>query len=93
MKDPYKIIKTVTITEKSNSLTEGNQYTFIVHPKARKPFIKKAVEQLFQCKVRAVNVINQNGKTKRTRYGTGRRSNFKKAMITLKKGEKPIELL
>jgi large subunit ribosomal protein L23 len=86
-KDPYTIIKTVSMTEKSNILTEQKQYTFIVHPEAKKPDIKRAVESLFEQKVKSVNVINGLGKTKRTKYGYGKKADWKKAIVTIKQGE------
>ncbi len=86
-KDPYSIIKTVSMTEKSNILTEQKQYTFIVHPQAKKPEIKRAVEALFSQKVKSINIINVLGKTKRTKFGYGKKSDWKKAIVTIKDGE------
>ncbi len=91
-KDPYQVIKTVSITEKSNSLMEHNQYTFVVHKRANKLEIKNAVQLLFDRKVKAVNVINRKGKTKRTRFGTGNKPDWRKAIVTLKDGEEGIDL-
>ena len=64
MDNPYQIIKTIALTEKSHSLLEHNQYSFIVDPAANKMDIKRAVEYLFERKVKAVNVMNRRGKTK-----------------------------
>ncbi|MFT5128657.1 MAG: large subunit ribosomal protein L23 [Rhodothermales bacterium] len=92
MENPYQIIQNVSVTEKSHTLVEFNQYAFIVHPKANKKDIKRAVETLFERKVDAVNVMNRKGKSRRNRFGLGRRPNWRKAIVTLKKGEEAIEL-
>ena len=92
MKDPYKIIKSVAITEKTNSLMEDNQYVFIVNKNAKKIDIKLAVQVLFERKVKCVNTMNRVGKTKRNKYGIGKRPDIKKAIVTLKKGEDAIDL-
>lgn len=90
MDNPYQIIKTIALTEKSNSLLEYNQYTFVVDPAANKMDIKRAVEYLFERKVKAVNVMNRRGKTKRNRYGVGKRADWKRAIVTLQDGQEPI---
>ena len=63
------------------------QVAFRVTPSATKPEIKAAVELLFKVEVDAVRVINRKGKTKRTKFGQGRRSNVRIAYIGLKKGQ------
>ena len=90
MKEPFDIIRTVRLTEKANILTEkGNKYVFEVNPAANKLEIKKAVESLFQKKVVSVNTANYAGKKKRERRADfGRRPHWKKAVVTLKEGEK-----
>ena len=90
MKEPFDIIHTVRLTEKANILTEkGNKYVFEVNPAANKLEIKKAVESLFQKKVVSVNTANYAGKKKRERRADfGRRPHWKKAVVTLKEGEK-----
>lgn len=90
MKEPFDIIRTVRLTEKSAHLTEkGNKYVFEVNPAANKLEIKQAVESLFQKKVVAVNTANYAGKKKRERRPDfGRRAHWKKAIVTLKEGEK-----
>jgi large subunit ribosomal protein L23 len=89
-----KILKLVRLTEKSNKLSsELGQYTFEVHGHANKHQIAHAVEDTFKVTVRRVNVQNYRGKNKRTRRGgvtVG--SDFKKAIVTLKAGDK-IELV
>lgn len=87
----YQVIKTISMTEKSSALTESNQYAFIVDPRSTKDDIKRAVEHVFERKVKAVNVMNRKGKTRRNRYGTGRKANWKKAVVTLRDGENSIE--
>ena len=85
---PYKIIQTILVTEKATDMADGfNQYTFKVHPKARKPDIRKAVEAIFDVEVSSVNVSNRLGKRKRLRSPRfGKRSDWKKAVVTLSKG-------
>jgi large subunit ribosomal protein L23 len=90
MKEPFDIIRTVRLTEKSTLLSEkGNKYVFEVNPAANKLEIKQAIESLFQKKVVSVNTANYAGKKKRERRADfGRRAHWKKAIITLKEGEK-----
>ncbi len=90
MKEPFDIIRTVRLTEKSTVLTDkGNKYVFEVNPAANKLEIKAAIESLFQKKVVSVNTANYAGKKKRERRADfGRRPHWKKAIITLKEGEK-----
>ena len=88
----YSIIKRPVISEKSTALAEvANRYVFEVDAKATKPEIKNAVEQLFKVKVRAVNTSMMQGKNKRSGRFEFKRSNWKKAVITLVQGQK-IEL-
>jgi len=90
MKEPFDIIRTVRLTEKSTVLTDkGNKYVFEVNPAANKLEIKQAIESLFQKKVVSVNTANYAGKKKRERRADfGRRAHWKKAIVTLKEGEK-----
>lgn len=83
----YEIIRTPHITEKSTLGSEHAQVTFQVPGSATKPRIKKAVEVLFGVKVKSVNTLIQKGKTKRFKGITGRRSDFKKAIVTLEEGQ------
>lgn len=92
MKNPYQVIKTISLSEKGTDLIEDNKYTFVVDRRANKHDIKKAVEYLFERKVKSVNVMNRRGKPKRSRYGVGKRSDWKKAIVTLKEGEDRIEV-
>ena len=84
----YKIILGPHVTEKSSMVTGSNaQVAFKVSKDAKKLEIKKAVEILFETKVNSVRVINMKGKTKRTKIGVGKKSDWKKAYITLADGE------
>jgi large subunit ribosomal protein L23 len=88
------ILKTLRLTEKATKLSsELGQYTFEVAPDATKHAIAAAVEQAFKVTVRRVNVQNYRGKNKRSRQGRPSvTSDFKKAIVTLKAGDK-IELV
>ncbi len=89
MKDNYSIIQEPLITEKGSNLSANeNKYFFRVDPKANKIEIKEAVEKIFNVKVSSVNTLNVLGKMKRVRYRQGRTSNWKKAIVTLVKGQK-----
>ena len=92
MKTAYDIIKRPIITEQSMSETENKKYTFEVAKDANKIQIAKAVEEIFGVKVAKVNTLNMQGKAKRMgRYPAGRRSSWKKAMVTLTADSKSIE--
>jgi large subunit ribosomal protein L23 len=82
----YDLILAPVITEKSTMGSEHRQVTFKVPLDATKPEIKAAVEGLFNVKVDAVNTLIQKGKTKRFRGIVGRRSDYKKAIVTLSEG-------
>lgn len=83
----YDIIVRPIITEKSTAALESSTYLFVVNKTATKPRIKLAVEQIFGVEVRRVNTLTLKGKTKRFRGLNGRRSDVKKAMVTLKQGQ------
>jgi large subunit ribosomal protein L23 len=92
MKSLYDVIRRPLITEKSTGLKESQgTVCFEVHRDATKPEIKKAVESLFGVKVADVRVANMHGKVKRQGRYSGRRPDWKKAFVVLKKGEKMIE--
>ena len=93
MKDPYAVVRTVRVTEKSTAQTEAlNQYQVVVDKRANKVDVKRAVEQLFKVKVLRVNTLNVRGKARRERtVQFGRTAAWKKAIVTLKEGQK-IEL-
>ena len=86
--DPRDILLAPVISEKSYSLLDENKYTFIVRPDANKTQIKIAVEKAFDVKVAksGVNIINRQGKRKRTRAGFGKRPDTKRAIVTLREG-------
>jgi large subunit ribosomal protein L23 len=89
MEDAYKIIKRPLITEKSTITKEmHNQLTFEVDRRANKIEVKKAVERIFKVQVEDVRTMNYQGKRKRLGRGEGRRRHWKKAVVTLKPGQK-----
>lgn len=89
MKDLYSIIKRPLFTEKGDFLKEKeNKILIEVDRDASKGEIKRAVEEIFKVKVEKVATINTKGKLKRFGRSVGRRPDRKKAIITLKKGEK-----
>jgi large subunit ribosomal protein L23 len=81
----YEIIRRPLITEKSTSLGEDRKYVFEVAKGSFKASIKKAVEQIFEVKVKSVNILNQKGKVKKFKGIKGRRSDLRKAIVTLEK--------
>jgi len=83
----YDTILRPIITEKATMASEHGQVTFAVPLSATKPEIKAAVEMLFDVKVMAVNTILLKGKTKMWKGRLGRRSDMKKAMVTLAEGQ------
>jgi large subunit ribosomal protein L23 len=86
--DPRDVIRRPVISEKSYGLLEENKYTFIVSPDANKTEIKIAIEQIFGVKVLDVNTINRKGKRKRTRFGVGTRKDTKRAIVSLRDGDR-----
>lgn len=83
----YELIRFPVITEKATLLSEHNQVTFRVPLDANKFEIKQAVEGLFKVQVTAVNTLRQQGKVKRFRGRIGRRSDYKKAVVSLAEGQ------
>lgn len=93
MKNPRDIIIKPLISEKSTSIMDDKKYTFVVDRDSNKIEIKKALEEIFDVKVKAVNTANFKGKRKRLgRFPAGFQSSWKKAIITLTEDSKPIEL-
>ena len=86
--DPRDVIIAPVISEKSYGLLEERQYTFLVRPDANKTEIKVAVEKIFDVKVTSVNTLNRQGKSRRTRTGTGRRKDTKRAIVSLAEGQR-----
>ena len=85
-KDHRDVLIAPVVSEKSYGLLDDNKYTFVVHPDANKTEIKIAVEKIFGVKVTAVNTLNRKGKTRRTKFGMGKRKDTKSAIVTLKSG-------
>ncbi|MGB3911504.1 MAG: 50S ribosomal protein L23 [Pseudolysinimonas sp.] len=85
-KDPRDIILSPVVSEKSYGLIDNGKYTFVVDPRSNKTEIKLAVEKIFGVKVASVNTLNRTGKNRRTRFGTGKRKDTKRAIVTLKSG-------
>ena len=86
--DSRSLIKRPVITEKTTKMMEENKYCFIVDPKANKTQIRQAVEEIFKVKVKSVNTMNTLGKMKRMGRYEGRRSSWKRAIVTLEKGSR-----
>ncbi|MFH1597469.1 MAG: 50S ribosomal protein L23 [Patescibacteria group bacterium] len=86
--DAYKILIRPIITEKITGLSVYNQYGFVVPTSTNKIEVKKAIEQVYGVKPTKVRMISVKGKSVRTGKVTGRTNNWKKAIITLKQGDK-----
>ena len=86
----FEIIKTVRVTEKGTMQGEKfNQYTVVADRRANKVQIRQAVQELFNVKVERVNTLSVRGKDRRQRTASaGKAPNWKKAIVTLKKGDK-----
>ena len=89
MKDHRDVIVRPVVSEKSYALLEENVYTFVVAPSASKPEIRDAVESIFDVTVLKVNTLNRKGKRKRNRrnFTYGKRSDEKRALVTLAEGD------
>jgi large subunit ribosomal protein L23 len=89
MKEPRDVIQAPLISEKGTALAESaNQFLFKVRPDANKIEVKRAVETLFKVKVLDVRMARYLGKIRRIGRSMGRRSDWKKAYVTLKEGDK-----
>ena len=89
----YDVILKPIVTEKSMAALGEKKYTFLVHPEANKSMIKEAVEKMFEgTKVKNVNTMNQDGKTKRRGMTFGKTAKTKKAIVTLTEDSKEIEI-
>ncbi|MDF0650905.1 MAG: 50S ribosomal protein L23 [Nitrospira sp. LK265] len=87
--DSHRVLIRPLLTEKLTGLREKtNTVGFVVHPDANRIQVRQAVETLLKVKVRKVNIMNIGGKVKRLGRFSGRRSDWKKALVTLKAGEK-----
>jgi large subunit ribosomal protein L23 len=88
MSSSYDIIKSIVKTEKSTVHEPERKYLFLVHKNANKIQIRHAVEELYKVKVQDVNTVIYPGKLKRVRYQLGKTPDFKRAIVTLKEGQK-----
>ena len=89
----YDVIQKPIITEKSMDAMAEKKYTFQVHPEANKTMIKEAVEKMFPgTKVKSVNTMNMDGKTKRRGMTFGKTAATKKAIVQLTEDSKEIEI-
>jgi large subunit ribosomal protein L23 len=86
----YDIIKAILRTEKSTLYEPQAKYLFLVDKSANKIQIKRAVEEVYKVKVKDVNTFISGGKLKRVRYQLGRTPDLKKAVVTLKEGQKIV---
>lgn len=88
----FQIIRTVRLTEKGTRQGDAyNQYTVVADPRANKTQIRHAVQELFKVKVTKVNTLNVHGKARRQRTKqAGKTSDWKKAIVTLKEGDKIV---
>ncbi|MCX6702859.1 MAG: 50S ribosomal protein L23 [Candidatus Wolfebacteria bacterium] len=89
---PEFLVKKSWISEKAGRIMADRQYVFIVDRRANKSEVKKAIQSLYKVKVSGVNIIEVKGKTKRLGRSVGRTPDYKKAIVTLREGEK-IEAL
>ncbi len=88
MEDAYTTVKSLLRTEKGTEMLPYNKYLFWVNRDANKINIKKAIEEIYKVKVKDVNTITSRGKKKRVRFQEGKTPDWKKAIVTLKEGEK-----
>ena len=89
----YDVILKPVVTEKSMNAMAEKKYTFMVHPEATKVQIKEAVEKMFEgTKVKKVNTMNIDGKTKRRGMTFGKTAKTKKAIVMLTEESKEIEI-
>lgn len=89
MRSPREVIVRPVVTERSTALgDERDAFTFIVAEDANKIEIRRAVEELFDVKVKSVNTMRYRGKLRRVGRAIGRRASYKKAIVTLAEGER-----
>lgn len=87
MNNIYDIIKFPVVTEKTTKISENNQFVFKVAINTSKNEIKTAIEKVFKVKVKSINTIKVKGKQKMFKGTKGKRNDYKKAVVTLLKGE------
>lgn len=88
MTSAYDIIKALIRTEKATQYEPNGKYLFLVRNSANKIQIKQAIEEIYKVKVKDVNTFISRGKLKKVRYQLGRTPDVKKAIVTLKEGQK-----
>jgi large subunit ribosomal protein L23 len=88
IRDYHDILLAPVVSEKSYALLDENKYTFLVATSANKTEIKIAVEKVFKVHVTGVNTLNRTGKKRRTKYGTGKRPDTKRAIVSVADGER-----
>ncbi|MGI6605740.1 MAG: 50S ribosomal protein L23 [Peptococcia bacterium] len=88
MRNPHEVLIKPVVSERTTDLMAENKYTFQVDPNANKIEIKHAVESIFKVDVTDVRTMNVNGKLKRQGRFTGYTSDWKKAVVTLKDGQR-----
>lgn len=88
MRDHREVLIAPVVSEKSYGMLDENKYTFIVAPSANKTEIKIAVEKIFKVRVLKVNTMNREGKTKLSRFGSGKRSDTKRAIVQIAPGDR-----
>jgi large subunit ribosomal protein L23 len=87
VKTPRDVIIRPVVSEKSYAGLEQNTYTFLVDRRANKTEIKEAVQAIWDVRVMSVNTLTRRGKVKRRRFTTGKRSDEKRAIVTLAEGD------
>lgn len=90
--NPHDVIFAPVLSEKAVAGIENARYTFYVHPQANRTQIKEAVQQVFEVDVVKINLLNQRGKVKRMGRYEGREKKRKKAIVTLKPGQRIQQL-
>jgi large subunit ribosomal protein L23 len=86
--DSYEVLRRPVITEKSTMLGESGQYVFEVARDANKIEVKRAVEEVFKVRVRAVNIMHMRGKMRRMGRTQGMTPGWKKAVVSLEEGQR-----
>ena len=88
MKHAQDIVRGMIRTEKGSIMMADNKYLFWVDKSSNKIEIRKAIEDMYKVKVSGVNTVMMRGKSKRVRYAVGKTPDWKKAIVTLKEGQK-----
>ena len=86
--NPNEVLIRPLFPEKNTMITAQGRYTFEVDRRANKPMVRQAVEQVFRVNVTAVNIMNVPGKTRRVGQSVGKTSPWKKAIVTLRPGQR-----